>query len=148
MLPMVAPNAARRTSNAPEVAKSRANRSPNICCFQPTSLSRSLSRPSCGSRCGTFRDLRCRRLKNDLLPRVKIGFALAPGHVADAMYATSRERKGAAHEREQSMNGLGGLNKSTNGVVIGLVQLQLPVVATKADLARQTARIVEMVGKA
>lgn len=46
------------------------------------------------------------------------------------------------------MSGLGGLNKSDNGVVIGLVQLQLPVVATPADLARQTARIVEMVGKA
>jgi formamidase len=46
------------------------------------------------------------------------------------------------------MNGLGGLNKSPNGVVIGLVQLQLPVVATKADLTRQTERIVAMVGKA
>jgi formamidase len=46
------------------------------------------------------------------------------------------------------MNGLGGLNKSENGVVIGLVQLQLPVVETPADLARQTARIVELVGKA
>ena len=46
------------------------------------------------------------------------------------------------------MNGLGGLNKSPNGVVIGLVQLQLPVVATKADLARQTERIVYMLGKA
>ncbi len=46
------------------------------------------------------------------------------------------------------MNGLGGLNKSDNGVVIGLVQLQLPVVATPDDLSRQTARIVEMVGKA
>lgn len=46
------------------------------------------------------------------------------------------------------MNGLGGLNKSPNGVVIGLVQLALPVVETPADLARQTARIVEMVGKA
>lgn len=46
------------------------------------------------------------------------------------------------------MSGLGGLNKSDNGVVIGLVQLQLPVVATPADLERQTARIVEMVGKA
>jgi formamidase len=46
------------------------------------------------------------------------------------------------------MNGLGGLNKSDNGVVIGLVQLQLPVVVTPDDLARQTARIVEMVGKA
>ena len=46
------------------------------------------------------------------------------------------------------MNGLGGLNKSPNGVVIGLVQLQLPVVVTKGDLARQTERIVTMVGKA
>lgn len=46
------------------------------------------------------------------------------------------------------MNGLGGLNKSNNGVVIGLVQLQLPVVATPADLAAQTGKIVAMVGKA
>ena len=43
------------------------------------------------------------------------------------------------------MNGLGGLNKSPEGVVIGLVQLQLPVVATPADLAAQTDRIVAMV---
>src|SRR6201988_11502 len=50
--------------------------------------------------------------------------------------------------KEQHMNGLGGLNKSPNGVVIGLVQLQLPVVVTKADLAKQTERIVYMVGKA
>jgi formamidase len=46
------------------------------------------------------------------------------------------------------MNGLGGLNKSANGVVIGLVQLKLPVVVTPEDLAAQTARIVEMVAKA
>src|ERR1700731_661964 len=46
------------------------------------------------------------------------------------------------------MNGLGGLNKSPNGVVIGLVQLQLPVVATPADLAKQTETIVAMVAKA
>src|ERR1043165_1055691 len=46
------------------------------------------------------------------------------------------------------MSGLGGLNKSPNGLVIGLVQLQLPVVATPADLARQTEKIVAMVGKA
>jgi formamidase len=46
------------------------------------------------------------------------------------------------------MNGLGGLNKSPNGVVIGLVQLQLPVVATPADLAAQTQVIVGMVAKA
>ena len=46
------------------------------------------------------------------------------------------------------MSGLGGLNKSENGVVIGLVQLQLPVVETPADLAAQTDKIVRMVGKA
>jgi formamidase len=46
------------------------------------------------------------------------------------------------------MSGLGGLNKSPNGVVIGLVQLQLPVVVTPDDLTRQTQRVVEMVGKA
>jgi formamidase len=45
-------------------------------------------------------------------------------------------------------SGLGGLNKSKNGVVIGLVQLQLPVVKTRSDLAQQTSRIVELVGKA
>ena len=50
--------------------------------------------------------------------------------------------------RRPPMSGLGGLNKSPNGVVIGLVQLQLPVVKTPEDLAAQTARIVEMVGKA
>jgi hypothetical protein len=49
---------------------------------------------------------------------------------------------------EIDMSGLGGLNKSPEGVVIGLVQLRLPVVVTKADLARQTERIVYMVGKA
>lgn len=46
------------------------------------------------------------------------------------------------------MNGLGGLNKSPNGVVIGLVQLQLPNVVTKADLKAQTERVVAMVAKA
>lgn len=46
------------------------------------------------------------------------------------------------------MSGLGGLNKSPNGVVIGLVQLQLPVVANKGDLDRQCARICELIGKA
>jgi formamidase len=46
------------------------------------------------------------------------------------------------------MNGLGGLNKSPNGVVVGLVQLQLPVVETPAQLAAQAQRICAMVGKA
>jgi formamidase len=46
------------------------------------------------------------------------------------------------------MNGLGGLNKTPNGVVIGLVQLKLPVIETRADIAAQTRRIVELVGKA
>lgn len=44
--------------------------------------------------------------------------------------------------------GLGGLNPSPNGVVVGLVQLQLPVVETPAQLAAQTARICALVGKA
>lgn len=46
------------------------------------------------------------------------------------------------------MNGLGGLNKSPNGVVLGMVQLQLPNVVTREDLEAQTSKIVEMVGKA
>lgn len=46
------------------------------------------------------------------------------------------------------MSGLHGLNKTPAGVVVGLVQLQLPVVETPAQLAAQTTRIVEMVGKA
>ena len=46
------------------------------------------------------------------------------------------------------MSALGGLNKTPNGVVIGLVQLQLPVVATKTDLKIQTEKIVSMVAKA
>jgi len=48
----------------------------------------------------------------------------------------------------RDVSGLGGLNKSPNGVVLGLVQLQLPVVVTPDDLAAQTARVCEMVGKA
>ena len=46
------------------------------------------------------------------------------------------------------MSGLGGLNKSPNGVVVGLVQLALSVVATGEDLAAQTQKICAMVGKA
>ncbi|MEZ5663046.1 MAG: formamidase [Burkholderiaceae bacterium] len=46
------------------------------------------------------------------------------------------------------MSGLGGLNKSEKGVVVGLVQLQLPVVETPTQLAAQTRRICELVGKA
>lgn len=46
------------------------------------------------------------------------------------------------------MNGLGGLNRTPQGVVIGLVQLQLPVIGTRADIARQTEKIVALVGKA
>jgi formamidase len=46
------------------------------------------------------------------------------------------------------MSGLGGLNKSDNGIVIGLVQSQLPVVETPAQLAAQAERICAMVAKA
>src|SRR5581483_9188024 len=51
-------------------------------------------------------------------------------------------------DEEKLMSGLGGLNKSPHGVVLGVVQLQLPVVKTPKDLAAQTARICEMVAKA
>jgi len=46
------------------------------------------------------------------------------------------------------MSGLGGLNRTPNGVVLGMVQLQLPTVTTPAELGAQTERIVQMVGKA
>ncbi|MBW4654945.1 MAG: formamidase [Kaiparowitsia implicata GSE-PSE-MK54-09C] len=46
------------------------------------------------------------------------------------------------------MSGLGGLNKSPNGVVLGMVQLQLPIVVTPNDVATQTQRICDMVAKA
>src|SRR5580698_3230495 len=46
------------------------------------------------------------------------------------------------------MSGLGGLNKSPHGVVLGLVQAQLLVVKTPADLAAQTQKICDMVAKA
>src|SRR5437763_9574930 len=54
----------------------------------------------------------------------------------------------ASRWSNEHMSGLGGLNKSPNGVVVGLVQLQLPVVDTPAQLEAQAARIVAMVGKA
>ena len=46
------------------------------------------------------------------------------------------------------MSGLGGLNKSPHGVVLGMVQLQLPVVKTPTDLAAQTVKVCDMVAKA
>src|SRR6266404_6082535 len=46
------------------------------------------------------------------------------------------------------MSGLGGLNKSLRGVVLGMVQLQLPVMKTPGDLDAQTRRICDMVAKA
>ena len=46
------------------------------------------------------------------------------------------------------MSGLGGLNKAPNGVVLGMVQAQLPTVVTPDDLAAQTQTICELVAKA
>jgi formamidase len=46
------------------------------------------------------------------------------------------------------MSGLGGLNKSPDGVVVGLVQLQLPVIATTLELEAQCHKICQMVAKA
>src|SRR5262245_15655799 len=46
------------------------------------------------------------------------------------------------------MSGLGGLNKSTEGEVSGLVQLEWTTVASKSDLEGQTRKICTMVEKA
>jgi formamidase len=46
------------------------------------------------------------------------------------------------------MSALGGLNKTPSGVVVGVVQLKLPVIGTPEQLAEQTQRVVAMVGKA
>ena len=46
------------------------------------------------------------------------------------------------------MSGLGGLNRSPNGVVIGLVQLRLPSISKPAHLAAQTERVCAMVAQA
>jgi formamidase len=46
------------------------------------------------------------------------------------------------------MTGLGGLNRAPDGVVIGLVQLELPTISTRADVTRQSERICTLVGKA
>src|SRR5260221_7121534 len=46
------------------------------------------------------------------------------------------------------MSAVVGWNRTPNGLVLGLVQLQLPLVQTKADLAAQTQKIVAMVQKA
>ena len=40
------------------------------------------------------------------------------------------------------MSGLGGLNKTPNGVVLGMVQLQLPNVVTPDDLAAKPSVFV------
>ena len=42
------------------------------------------------------------------------------------------------------MSGLGGLNKSPGGLVLGLCQLQLPTVTTPAELEASTARVCEI----
>jgi formamidase len=46
------------------------------------------------------------------------------------------------------MSGLGGLNKAPDGVVIGLVQLQLPTIASKSDLAAGCFSIMKCVKQA
>jgi len=46
------------------------------------------------------------------------------------------------------MSGLGGLNKTPAGVVLGLVQLQLPIIQEPGQVKMQARRIVTMVEKA
>jgi len=45
------------------------------------------------------------------------------------------------------MTGLGGLNKTPDGMVVGLVQFQLPVTETPEDLARTTGQICDVIIK-
>ncbi len=45
-------------------------------------------------------------------------------------------------------SGLSGLNKTPNGVVMGLAQLALPDPRTRDQLWQQTQRVIEMIGKA
>ena len=54
-----------------------------------------------------------------------------------AAASPARRSNDASALQGSNMSGLGGLNKSPNGVVIGLVQLQLPVVATPDDSPRR-----------
>ena len=72
---------------------------------------------------------------------------LVGGAVFAAAPACAPRRRGANLERRSRVNGLGGLNKSADGVVIGLVQLKLERIDTPDDLARQTRRIVELVAQ-
>ena len=44
--------------------------------------------------------------------------------------------------------GLNGSNKSADGMVIGLVQWQLPVVTSRADVQREAAKVADLVRNA
>ena len=63
-----------------------------------------------------------------LLRRTLCPDSRSPDRYLLARTARCRARRpnSASPNRRSGMNGLGGLNKSDNGVVIGLVQLQLP----------------------
>jgi len=45
-------------------------------------------------------------------------------------------------------SGLGGLNKSPNGVVVGLAQLALPDPHSRDEVWQQTQNVIRMIGKA
>ena len=70
--------------------------------------------------------------------------ASSPDHIFSFAIAGTYYNYDTFESRTMS-SGLGGLCKSPNGVVLGMVQLQLPVVKTPADLAAQTQKIVDMV---
>jgi hypothetical protein len=65
-------------------------------------------------------------------------FSRHPAHRAISSSGAAFALLEGAAARGSGMNGLGGLNKSPDGVMFGLVQLQLPGVVTSQDLARQT----------
>ena len=101
-----------------------------------------------------LRRLGCRRRCGDAGPSGHSGAGRGDhGHARRRRRLCGRRpRSGAGRhlprEAGERMNGLGGLNKSPNGVVIGLVQLKLEQIDTPDDLARQTRRIVDLVAKA
>src|SRR5688500_9262966 len=93
-----------------------------------------------GARSGRWPSRHCGRP----MSQARRNAVLRPGRPVCGLHVA--EQRNAS--QEDDMSGLGGLNKAPDGVVIGLVQLQNPVVVTAEDLARQTDRIVELVGKA
>jgi formamidase len=64
------------------------------------------------------------------------------------MLTVQKQPRTAARAQMGLMSGLGGLNKTPSGVVLGLVQLQLPIIQEPGHVKMQARRIVSLVEKA